>query len=32
MATYILGDIQGCYDELQQLLKEINFTKDVNIR
>ncbi len=26
MAHYIIGDIHGCYDELQQLLKLINFT------
>ncbi len=25
MATYIIGDIQGCYYELQDLLTEINF-------
>jgi bis(5'-nucleosyl)-tetraphosphatase (symmetrical) len=30
MATYAIGDIQGCYDELQQLLEQIQFdpTKD----
>ncbi len=25
MAKYIIGDIQGCYDELQRLLERINF-------
>lgn len=25
MTTYAIGDIQGCYDELQALLKEIDF-------
>ena len=26
MATYVIGDIQGCFDELQQLLSLINFS------
>ncbi len=26
MATYAIGDIQGCYDELQQLLDRIRFS------
>ncbi len=25
MSTYAIGDIQGCYDELQQLLEQIHF-------
>jgi len=25
MATYIVGDIQGCYDSLQLLLEKIRF-------
>ena len=25
MATYLIGDIQGCYDSLQRLLQEIKF-------
>ncbi|AIT09161.1 diadenosine tetraphosphatase [Candidatus Francisella endociliophora] len=27
MATYVIGDIQGCYDELLQLLQKISFDK-----
>lgn len=27
MATYAIGDIQGCFDELQALLKLINYTE-----
>ncbi|UUM30276.1 bis(5'-nucleosyl)-tetraphosphatase (symmetrical) ApaH [Vibrio japonicus] len=25
MSTYIVGDIQGCFDELQQLLEQVHF-------
>ena len=25
MATYVVGDIQGCYEELQRLLEKIRF-------
>lgn len=28
MAIYAIGDIQGCYDDLQQLLKKISFNSD----
>ncbi len=28
MATYVIGDIQGCYVELQQLLRQIHYRPD----
>lgn len=30
MATYVIGDVQGCYDELQLLLQKINFNKEID--
>lgn len=30
MATYAIGDIQGCFEELQQLLKKIGFDRNVD--
>lgn len=28
MSTYLIGDVQGCYRELQQLLEHINYNPD----
>jgi bis(5'-nucleosyl)-tetraphosphatase (symmetrical) len=30
MAIYLVGDIQGCFDELTSLLANVNFAKDVD--
>jgi len=30
MAVYAIGDIQGCFSELEQLLSEINFNSDTD--
>jgi bis(5'-nucleosyl)-tetraphosphatase (symmetrical) len=30
MATYVVGDIQGCYDELQRLLEHVRFDPAVD--
>src|SRR5689334_10213941 len=32
MATYAIGDVQGCFDELQQLLKKISLQKKDRLR
>ena len=31
MAVYAIGDVQGCFNELQILLKQINFSSDKDI-
>jgi bis(5'-nucleosyl)-tetraphosphatase (symmetrical) len=30
MAVYVIGDLQGCYDDLQRLLEHIHFDKTVD--
>ena len=27
MAKYVVGDIQGCFDELMELLEKVNFNE-----
>ena len=31
MATYVVGDIQGCFDQFQCLLKEVSFNPDRDV-
>ncbi|MBT5332234.1 MAG: symmetrical bis(5'-nucleosyl)-tetraphosphatase [Porticoccaceae bacterium] len=31
MSTYVVGDIQGCYDELQLLLEKVDFDPDKDV-
>jgi bis(5'-nucleosyl)-tetraphosphatase (symmetrical) len=31
MATYAIGDIQGCYTELQQLLEQVKFDRSSDV-
>lgn len=30
MATYLIGDVHGCYDELIALLQQVEFTPDTD--
>lgn len=30
MATYLIGDVHGCYDELIALLQQVEFTPDAD--
>ncbi|MGS8635648.1 metallophosphoesterase, partial [Salmonella enterica subsp. enterica serovar Infantis] len=30
MATYLIGDVHGCYDELIDLLQQVEFTPDTD--
>ena len=30
MATYLIGDVHGCFDELIALLEQVAFTPDVD--
>ncbi|MDP1757571.1 MAG: metallophosphoesterase, partial [Pseudohongiella sp.] len=31
MATYVIGDIQGCYKPLRRLLKSVNFNPGADL-
>ena len=31
MSNYAIGDLQGCYEELQQLLTQIDFDKKKDV-
>ncbi len=31
MSTYVIGDLQGCFDELQALLRKIKFNPEIDV-